>query len=123
MSYATGVFSTNNSTGNRPLTGLGFQPTYLRLTLGQKTSTSEAFVHQSEGSTDGTNQRCVAAFWDSTGGKSVEFTNKLVNHINRVSGTLTDVITATIVSLDADGFTLNFGATISGYHVHYEAFA
>lgn len=123
MTSSTGVFSTSNTTGNKILAGLGFQPSYIRFTLGQKTGTSETFVHQSEGSTDGTNQRCVSVYWDSTGGKSVEFTDRLINHINRVTGTLTDVIKATFVSFDADGFTINFNATTTGYHVHYEAFA
>ena len=122
MSAATGVFTTNSTTGNRVLTGLGFQPIYLRLILGQKTGVSESFIHLSDGSSDSVVDRCLSFFWDSTGGKSTEFTDRLINHINRVSGSLTDVIKATLVSFDADGFTLNFSATISGYHVHYEAF-
>lgn len=121
MNVMHGVFSTNNTNDNRSLTGLGFQPQELELTLCQKTSTSETFVHLSEGSTDGTNQRCVAVFSDSSGDKSFESTSRLINHMNRVSGAITDVIKATIVSFDADGFTLNFSATTTGYHVHFKA--
>lgn len=123
MAFGTGVTSTPSTTGNRSVTGLGFQPAYLRFTLCQKTGVSETFVHLSEGSTDGTNQRCVSVFQDSTGSKSLESTALCIDHMNRVTGTITDVIKASFISFDADGFTLDYTATISGYHVHYEAFS
>ena len=122
MNYFSGNFSTNGITCNRAITGIGFQPSYLRFTLSQKTTTSEAFVHFSEGFTDGTSQSCHSLYWDSTGGQSKQFTDKVINHVNRVGGTLTDVIKATFVSFDADGLTLNFSTTTSGYRVHVEAF-
>lgn len=123
MSHITTSFTTTSSTGNRSLTGLGFQPAYIRLTVAQKNGTSETFIHKSEGFTDGTNQGCTSIFWDSTGGKTVSFTDRVIDHINRVSGTLTDVIVATIVSLDADGFTLNFSTTTTSYRVFVEAWS
>lgn len=123
MNAWTGWITTGSSTGNRAITGLGFQPVYLRITLGQKTGTTESFVHQSEGSSTSTTQRCVSIYWDSTGGQSKEYTSKIISHWNRVAGTLTEQIAATLVSLDADGFTLNFSATVTGYHMHVEAFA
>lgn len=118
-----GTFTTNSTTGDRVITGLGFQPSYIRLTVCQKYNTTESFVHKSEGFTDGTRQDCNSIYWDSTGGKSISYSDKVINHINRVSGNLTDVIVATLVSFDADGFTLNFSATLASYKVFIEAWA
>lgn len=123
MSFATGVFTTPTLTGNKALTGLGFQPSYMRFTLGQKTGTNQTYAHLSEGSTDGTNSQSVSIFQDTTGGQSLETSTLVIDHMDRVSGTIGEIIKATFVSFDANGFTLNFSVTVSGYHVHYEAFA
>lgn len=123
MAFITGVSTTGSTTGNKSYTGFGFKPSYARFTLSQKTGTTEGFIHFSQGWTDGTNSSCHSIFQDATSSQSKEFTNQVISHWNRVSGTLTEVIAATFVSFDADGLTLNFSAITTGYHVHFEAFA
>lgn len=121
MAFFRGVSTTPVSTGSTSLTGFGFQPNEVEIELCQKTSTAEAFVHYSSGSADGTRQGCVSIYSDATSSQSKESNAKIISHWNRVTGTLTEVIAATFTSFDADGVTLNFSATITGYHMHIRA--
>lgn len=123
MTYVTGWFTTGASTGNKVLTGIGLQPAYIRLTMGQKTGVAEAFTHYSEGASDGTNTWVCSGFQDTTGGKSLEATGTIITLMSRSGGTINNDIVATLVSFDANGFTLNFSAIVTGYHVHYECFS
>lgn len=121
MTCAVATFSTNNTTGNRAISGLGLSPNWLRLTVTQKNSTTEAFIHFSQGFTDGVTSLCHSLYWDTSGGESRAFTDRVINHMTRESGALTNKVVATLVSKDADGFTLNFSSTVTGYRVSVEA--
>lgn len=123
MSFFCGTFS-ESSTGNKSVTGVGFQPSYLRFHLSSKSGASETTVaHYSTGFTDGTRQKAHSILADTTANDSKAYTNRCINHYARVGGVLTEVIVATFVSFDADGFTLNFTAVDSTYDIHVEAFA
>lgn len=122
MSFIAGTFS-EGTTGNHSVTGFGFKPAYLRFTISQKLSTTQNFVHLSQGFTDGTSQSCHSIFQDSTSASTRAYTDRCINHLDRVAGVLTETIKATFVSFDASGFTLNFTAVDANYQIHVEAFA
>ena len=124
--FASGTFS-QGSTGNASLTGLTFLPKYLRFTISGRFGTTETVVQFSTGNTDGTNQSAHSIFQDTTSSRSKAYTNRCVNHFQRVSGSITEKLVATFVSFDNNGggsygFTLNFTAADSNYQIHFEAF-
>lgn len=122
------TFASQTGTNITPvLSGLPFLPKYARFIVGQKNSTGEAFVHKSEGLYDGTSTICHSIFWDATGGKTARFTDRVINHINRVGGTLTDVIVADAVAFSEPTpgdfeMTINFPTSVSGYRIDVELF-
>jgi hypothetical protein len=126
MAYAIGSFS-EGSTVNHSVTGLSFLPTGVRFQIGGRSGTNETRVQHSVGNMDGANQTCVSIFQDSTGSKTKTYTNRCINHFERVSGTITEKIIATFVSFNNDGggvygFTVNFTAADSNYPILFEAF-
>lgn len=115
---------TQGSTGNKSVTGVGFQPVYLRFTVGQKFNTPEDTVaHLSTGFTDGTRQSAHSVLADSTGNHTRVDKTKCMTHYIRSGGVLNKNISASFVSFDADGFTLNFDAADANYQIFVEAFA
>lgn len=113
--------ATITGSGNVAFTGVGFQPNYIRITLSQKGTDSQG--HISVGCSDGTNQLVHSTYSDTTGSKTVRSTSKIVSHYERVSGTITEVINASFVSFDADGFTLNIATGNANYQAMVECFA
>lgn len=114
------------STGNKTVTGILFMPSSLEFVIAQKTSVNETFAHYSSGSSNGTSQMAHSIFQDASGGKTESYFNRCLNHINRVSGTLTDVVVATFVSFDNNGggdygFTLNFTVADPNYKIYFIA--
>lgn len=117
---------TVGSTGNKSITGLTFLPTELDFWIAQKTGTTESFAHLSVGATNGTSQTAHSMLQDTTGGKTESYFDRCVYHLNRVSGTVSGVLSASFVSFDNNGggdygFTLNFTAADSGYKVYFRA--
>lgn len=106
-----GSFQLNTVTGNKSVTGLGFQP---KLLIFFHTPDTVDIVNQTAnhnwamGATDGTNQFALCTF--SANGNSVGesaygahcLTNCIVGSIDSVTSWR-----ATIVSMDGDGFTIN----------------
>lgn len=126
MAHTNGTFSQGSNT-NTSITGLTFLPNYLRFTISQKLSTTQNFVHFSQGWTNGTNSSCHSIFQDATGSSTKAYTNRCINHLDR-SGTINEIIKATFVSFDTNGggdfgFTLNFTASDANYQIHFEAYA
>lgn len=125
--FTCGSF-TRGSTGNASVAGLTFLPSYLRFTICSRTGTNETLVMYSDGFTNGSSQKAFSVFQDSTGARSRTFTDRCLNHLNRVTGSITEIIKATFVSFDDNGggdygFTLNFTAADSNYTIHFEAYA
>lgn len=119
-------FSTNNIVGTRQLTSLPFLPSYVRFTLGQKNDDSETFLHESVGSTDFTSKMCRGYFWDGSG-KPFRHSDRVINHVVREGGLLTNKVVATTVSVFDNGggdyrMNINFTATVTGYRVDMELF-
>lgn len=111
MSFATGTIDSRASTtGDQAYTGIGFQPEALILwtqdltAVGQQTTAQEVI----QGFSDGTNDCCQAQYLNAGSG---------TGHVNLFSSTAIidnasagGSLTATVVSFDSDGFTLNFSA-------------
>ena len=102
MAYSWGTVS-YASTGTKTLTctdvvtGATFQPSAIRITLGQKQSTSQTFSHSSIGTATSTNnQKVFSTYQDTTGGQTLDSTSKVISHWERVSGTLTEKVAAHI---------------------------
>lgn len=104
-------FTTPSTTGNKAYTGFGFRPTYIRFYASGKTSTSETGTRLSIGFADGSIQGCHSL----DGNTPQVYIDRVIN-LSTPSG----MIVANLVSFDADGCTLNFSSTVSGYRVHVE---
>lgn len=87
--------SSYNSVGTKTI-NVGFQPAGIRITVGQKTSTSQTFIHLSDGVSDGTTQRVDSVYQDASGSQTIRSNSKIVSHYERVSGTLTEKVAAHI---------------------------
>lgn len=114
------------ATGNASIAGVPFLPTSVEFYVAQKTSTTENFAHYSSGVCNGLTQMAHSIYWDSTGGSTKSFFDRSVHHMNRVAGTLTDIIRAEWVSFDTNGggdfgFTLHFTAADANYKIYFIA--
>lgn len=116
MSVFTGGFTISN-TGNQSYTGVGFQGNDIQFTVGGKSGNS-AVTQMMVGNADGTRQNCVSVFGDATGHKSTRTNSVCISHYERVSGTITEVLRASLVSFNADGFTLNVTTANVNYSVN-----
>lgn len=123
----TGTFSVG-STGNTSVTGLTVLPNFLEFTISGRFGTTETIVQYSTGFTDGVNDLAHSIFQDSTGSRTKAYSNRCINHFQRVTGTITEKLVATWVSFDNNGggdfgFTLNFTAADSNYQIYFKAFS
>lgn len=115
----TGTVLLPATTGNFSVTGLGFQPKFLIIqghsgTDDYNVTGGENHWYDSTGYTDGTWQyaQCV------NGKRTTSYTGKVVDKsyvllLSQATGvdTWNTIISASLVSLDSDGFTLNIDAT------------
>jgi len=100
------------STGDKAITGLTFMPNHVDFYMAQKSGVTENFAHLSTGSANGVAQMAHSVFQDTTAGKTQSYFDRCINHKSRVSGAITDVLTAAFVSFDDNGsgvygFTIN----------------
>lgn len=116
MSYAAGQVTITQSPTQT--ISLPFTPTWARFTVSAKGS--DSVTHFSFGATDGTNQSNQSTYGDTTGGKSVTSTTKLISHYERVSGTITEVLSASFNSFVTNGIKLNVTTINTSYPVTLE---
>lgn len=121
MSYFTGT-AAHSTTGVKTVS-VGFQPVGMRITVGQKVGTAQGFAHKSVGIADGTNQFYDAFFEDTTGGKTVSGSTKLVSHWERVTGTITEILTVTFDSFTATEVKYNVTLANVNYNLLIEAWS
>lgn len=120
MSHFVGNLATSTN-GNQAFTGIGFQPTFMRLSIGKKNSGgADNNVRYAVGATDGAAQYNHWVYQDGSGSRTVTSNSRCIGTCERVSGVLTDKCDASIVSFDADGFTLNFSNADSNYDIWVE---
>lgn len=118
MSYfnTTAAWSTS---GVKTIT-VGFQPTSMRVTVGQKFGTTQNFSHLSLGSGEPAFSHVDSTFQDGTGGKTITDDTKIVSHYERVSGTITEVLAASIDSFTATQAKLNITTPNVNYNLYIE---
>lgn len=120
MSYYLGSII-QGSTGNQSFS-LPFTPTALRFTISQLSAGSENDVaHYSQGMV--TSSACFShAILATAQTKITRYSETYcMAHYAIVSSTTTRVISATLVSLDTNGFTLNFDRATTDYEITVEA--
>lgn len=84
--------------------------------------TSDSVCHSSDGLMIPAQQCCKSIYMDTTGGKSQHSNSKCLSHLARVSGTITEVTTATRQNMATAGeFTINVTAFNSGYTTYFVA--
>jgi hypothetical protein len=117
-----GSFTTPAGTGNQAYTGLGFRPKALRIYAVPVTNSSaNADACHMMGLTDFVTQGCVLVT-DQAGASNTSREEDLSEILRLRNGAQTLLVLASVVSADADGFTLNYTTTGSGYIIHVEAF-
>lgn len=116
-----GTLSTPTVTGNQAITGVGFQPKLVILfgTLFNAVGTNTA--RMSIGASDGTNEFTVAEHIqhgaDPTNALTIKKTGSCLINLGSAG---TAVLDGTMVSLDADGFTVNWTTVLaSSYTISY----
>jgi hypothetical protein len=125
MNYACSTFIANTVTGGQSIAGLGFRPKALRIIA--TLASSDTFGTPSSvsvGITDGTNNRC--AFYAINNGVTTTLSAGGANTTDLIhllaNGTPTTDSIATFVSLDSDGFTINWStAPGTGWKIMFEA--
>lgn len=116
MDYLNGTISFG-STGIQSIY-TGFQPKAVEVTVGQRYNTTQNFMHLSVGAGDDTFQRTTGVYQDTTGGKTVNFDGKIVSVWERVSGTLTEVLSISIDSFTSTTLELNVLTANANYSIH-----
>ena len=125
--FKLGSLTQPTSTGSQAVTGVGFQPQAVLFFGGNLAAdgTDATYAKLSIGATDGTNQNTIAALGKAGAGSQPKKVVSLTDHaiVHATPAATTDA-TATIVSMDADGFTLNWDAAdATARKVYYLAFA
>lgn len=127
MSYFNGTIA-YGSTGVQPPITVGFQPTNIKITVSQKWSGPQSYVHWSSGygglvnvaGTPTMRQHVDSVFQDSTGGQTVSSDSKVVSFYDRVSGTLTEVLSVSIDSFTSTALKLNVLTANANYNLNIE---
>ena len=109
------------SSGIKSTIPVGFQPTGIRITTSQKYPTAQTFAHRSVGVSDGVDQYYDSTFQDTTGGKTVNGNDKIVSHFERVSGTITEVLSVKVNSFQPTGPKLEVITPNVNYNLLLEA--
>lgn len=110
--------STFGSTGNKAITGVGFQPKLVRFStiFGDSTVMNAAWGAMDENG----NQFAVLTYTTSSTSGRRSFTDGCIGYLS--SGSTTSMKSA-YVSMDSDGFTLNVVTASSAFDIAYEAYA
>ena len=127
MAVKAGSFTPGN-TGNVSVSGLTFLPTEITFRTGPQSGvTDTGKISRCDGWATAANQSYDTFYHDSTGTQQSAATGKCLYSLNRVSGTITAVHDATLVSFDtivpgvSYGFTLNFATYDGSRQIRYIA--
>lgn len=119
MSYFIETIS-HPSTGLKTRT-IGFQPTGVRITVSQKTSTAQTMAHKSVGISDGTNQICDTFYADGNYAKTERFNDRLVSHIEHNGVSFVEKVRANLDSFTATELKYNVITADVNYQFLIEA--
>lgn len=124
--FKVGSFTSNGSTGNRSITGVGFKPKLVKFQVVVTAGVaSQAMINN--GVMDESGGQWSAAF-AARGSPLNTITNApstsscLRNYGVSAGGVGAVDVMASYVSMDSDGFTINFSATSAGYTILWEAY-
>jgi hypothetical protein len=113
--------STFGTTGNKSITGVGFKPRLVRFTALTPAEGTNANFNQ--GAMDETGSQYLQA---TAGQANDSFTrnSSTARCLGAIVGTGTSfILSASYVSMDSDGFTINVQNAVTAYNVAYEAYA
>jgi len=120
MPVKLGTLTVPASTGNLSVTGLGFTPRLVRFTYLPTSNTTSAVG--AYGVMTAAGQFTTAWFAESAGYSRYSDPSAHAIAINTVAST-TPIASASFVSMDSGGFTINFDNVVSGLIIGYEALA
>jgi hypothetical protein len=108
-----------------PVSGLPYLPSFTRFVVTQKNNTAQGYSHSSIGTFDGTDKRCHSIFQDTAGGDSKRYTDRVIHHLDRVSGSIVPVIIADSVTYSQPSpgdyrVSIFFSTSVSGYKIDME---
>ncbi len=113
IDVTVGSFTCPAGTGNHSVTGIGFTPRYVDFKIGASNTD-----YAGSGKMDYNGNQSSFAI-------DVDGTNKIVCATDKVLQTtnygVENFVIAAYVSMDADGFSLNFSVTSTAYAVYYTA--
>ncbi len=115
---AAGTFAVPDSTGNKSVTGVGFAPQTVMFLVAIDASTSVASM--GIGWMTASAQAAVSTFANESGPQAAS-DHSSSQCILITNASADDTVAAQYVSLDADGFTVNFTARAAGYDVYWIA--
>ena len=124
--FAVGTFTSPASTGNQSVTGLSFQPKLVKFTIGLTSATS-SFMVLGGGAMTASSQFAYA--WGARSAlngrhtRAASTTACLALQNISAGDVASDGYVASYVSMDADGFTVNFTTTATGATIYWEAYA
>lgn len=124
MAHEIGSFA-SSSTGNKTINlSTITNPTYIEFHVGPKSGGGTTINQSCKGWSDQTNNVCITSFRDSTGPKDLEYTNRSFAIWDRVSGTMTEILSGTLVSVGTTNFVVNYATAAAGavnYNVYFIA--
>lgn len=124
---ATGTITTPTSTGNASVTGLGFTPKVIILYSSSVSSVAQGVIYGFGAATSSSARWTIGIGEDQGGGSANNFarglkSTKCLTVVQSTGLTPTVYLEADLVSMDADGFTLNWTTVqASGMPVYYLA--
>lgn len=122
--FKTGNFTSHATTGNKAITGVGFQPKFVKFYTTRETTGAGGVneIRQGSGRMDGTSQSSMYfAQNDADLGNSAQ-SFAIGSAIFQADRAGTAVYEARYVSFDSDGFTINVITAINIYRVLWEAY-
>jgi hypothetical protein len=121
--FKVGSLASPAGTGNSAVTGVGFTPKMVVFDV-VYTASDDARSHYSTGSMDASgNQYTASSLTTSTLFRTRMSTARCIAGYSSPGGTFTLQVAAAFVSMDADGFTVNFSASTTGYTILWKAYA
>jgi len=127
MNYFNGTIAYATTGVQSPIT-LGFQPTNIKITVSQKWNGPQSYIHYSTGygglvnvgGTPTMRQHVDSLFQDATGSQTLSSDSKVVSFYDRVSGTLTEILSVSIDSFTTTALKLNVLTANSNYNLNIE---
>lgn len=122
MAYANGTIA-YGSTGVKSTITTGFQPTSIRLTVGQLFGTTDTDSHLSIGSGTPSKYHVHSFFNDTVNSETFDSASYVIYHLEWSGAAIASTIEATIDSFSATGFKLNIIKANASYNIYWEAFS